>query len=400
MKIATKHPARLKFRIQKLMIRIYLRYFSFAFYLVARFILLFSHPRKPRPRSLLVLKPDAIGDYVLMRNFLYYLRKSERFKGYHVTWCGNSVQKSIFDHFDQSQFDDFIWIDKNRIYRDVVYYASLAIALHHRHEVVIHPVYSREFIFDFYAKIAATKERITFRGDAVNINPAFRKISDSWYTELIDTDIDQIFEFYRYKTFFHKLLHSEIDLSRPYFNRNDLMEIDKPPLPDAYVVVFAGAQMKYRQWSPRNFAIICDFIRSSLSFDVVLIGSKGDIRVAREIINHSHHSLIDLTGKTSMVQVIAIMANAKFVLTNDTAAAHLAPALDTPCIALSQLNHYGRFLPYPAGIATKHLCIIPDEFIAFLPEDLEETFRTGSLVDINLITTDQVIDTLKTLQIR
>ena len=376
------------------MIRIYLRYFSFAFYLVARFILLFSHPRKPRTRSLLVLKPDAIGDYVLMRNFLYYLRKSERFKGYHVTWCGNSVQKSIFDHFDQSQFDDFIWIDKNRIYRDVVYYASLAVALHHRHEVVIHPVYSREFIFDFYAKIAATKERITFRGDAVNLNPAFRKISDSWYTELIDTDIDQIFEFYQYKTFFHKLLHSEIDLSRPYFNRNDLMEIDKPPLPDAYVVVFAGAQMKYRQWSPRNFAIICDFIRSSLSFDVVLIGSKGDIYVAREIINHSHHSLIDLTGKTSMVQVIAIMAGAKFVLTNDTAAAHLAPALDIPCVALSQLNHYGRFLPYPAGIATKHHCVIPSEFAGFLPEDLEETFRTGSLVDINLITTDQVIDEL------
>ncbi|MDD4553864.1 MAG: glycosyltransferase family 9 protein [Bacteroidales bacterium] len=400
MKIATKHPARLKFRIQKLMIRIYLRYFSFAFYLVARFILLFSHLRTPRPGSLLILKPDAIGDYVLMRNFLYFLRNSERFKGYHVTWCGSSVQKSIIDHFDQSLSDDFLWIDKNRIYRDVVYYASLAVALHHRHEVVIHPVYSREFIFDFYAKIAATKERITFRGDAVNINPAFRKISDSWYTELIDTDIDQIFEFYQYKTFFHKLLHSEIDLSRPYFNRNDLMEIDKPPLPDAYVVVFAGAQMKYRQWSPRNFAIICDFIRSSLSFDVVLIGSKGDIRVAREIINHSHHSLIDLTGKTSMAQVIAIMANAKFVLTNDTAAAHLAPALDTPCIALSQLNHYGRFLPYPAGIATKHLCIIPDEFITFLPEDLEETFRTGSLVDINLITTDQVIDALKTLQIR
>ncbi|HNW74112.1 MAG TPA: hypothetical protein PKN44_10840, partial [Bacteroidales bacterium] len=155
MKIATKHPARLKFRIQKLMIRIYLRYFSFAFYLVARFILLFSPSRKPRPRSLLVLKPDAIGDYVLMRNFLRYLRNSERFKGYHVTWCGSSVQKSIIDHFDQSLFDDFVWIDKSRIYRDVMYYASMAVKLYQRHEVVIHPVYSREFIFDFYAKITA-----------------------------------------------------------------------------------------------------------------------------------------------------------------------------------------------------------------------------------------------------
>lgn len=400
MKIATKQPARLKFRIQKLMIRIYLRYFSFAFYLVARFILLFSHPRTPRPRSLLVLKPDAIGDYVLMRNFLYFLRNSERFKGYHVTWCGSSVQKSIIEHFDQSLFDDFIWIDKNRIYRDVVYYASLADALHHRHEVVIHPVYSREFIFDFYAKIAATKERISLSGDEVNINPAFRKLSDGWYTELIETGKHLNFEFYRYKAFFQKLLHSEIDLPRPYFNRNDLAGIDTPTLPAAYVVVFPGAQMKYRQWSPRNFAIICDFIRSSLPFDVVLIGSKDDIRMAREIINHSHHSLIDLTGKTSMVQVIAVIAEARLVLTNDTVAAHLAPALDTPCIALSQVNHYGRFLPYPAEITTKHLCIIPDEFKTFLPEDLEETFRKGSLVDINLITTDQVIDTLNTLQIR
>lgn len=400
MKIATKQPARLKFRIQKLMIRIYLRYFSFAFYLVARFILLFSHPRTPRPRSLLVLKPDAIGDYILMRNFLYFLRNNERFKGYHVTWCGSSVQKSIIDHFDQSLSDDFLWIDKSRIYRDVIYYASMAVRLHHRHEVVIHPVYSREFIFDFYAKITATKERISFSGDEVNINPAFRKISDSWYTELIDTGKHLNFEFYRYKVFFKKLLHSEIDLTRPYFNRNDVVEIDIPPLPEAYVVVFAGAQMKYRQWSPRNFAVICDFIRSSLSFDVVLIGSKDDIRVACEIINHSHHSLINLTGKTSMAQVIAVMAGTKFVLTNDTVAAHLAPALDIPCVALSQLNHYGRFLPYPAGITTKLHCVIPGEFACFLPEDLEETFRKGSLVDINLITTDQVIQALKTLQIR
>lgn len=382
------------------MIRIYLRYFSFAFYLVARFVLLFSRSRTPRRRSLLVLKPDAIGDYVLMRNFLVYLRNSERFKGYYVTWCGNSVQKSIIGHFDKTLFDDFCWIDKNRIYRDVVYYTSMAIALYHRYEVVIHPVYSREFMFDFYAKIAATKERITFRGDAVNINPAFRKISDGWYTGLIDTETHLNFEFCRYKAFFQKLLNSEIDLPRPYFSRNDLAGIVTPTLPAAYVVVFPGAQMKYRQWSPRNFAIICDFIRNNLSFDVVLIGSKGDSRVAREIISHSHHSLIDLTGKTSMAQVIAVMAGARLVLTNDTAAAHLAPALDIPCIALSQLNHYGRFLPYPAEISTKHLCIIPDEFAAFLPEDLEDAFRTGSLVDINLITTDQVIQALKTLQIR
>lgn len=386
-----------RFRIQKLLIRLYLRYFSFAIYLTARFILLFSHPAVPRPKSLLVLKPDAIGDYVLMRNFLPWLKNSERFKGYHMVWCGNTLQKSIIDHFDNSLFDEFIWIDKTRIYWDVVYYVAIAKKLFHCYEAVIQPVYSREFIFDYYAEIAATNERITFGGDNVNIYPFFRRLSNKWYTELIDPEDHVQFEFFRYKSFFQKVIQNEINLERPYFDSPDLKTIEIPLLPATFAVVFPGAQMRYRQWAPEKFAAVCDYLTDRFSIPAVLLGSEQDKPVAFKITAQSKGSCIDLTGKTSLTQVIAIIARSKFVITNDTVTAHIAPAVNVSCIALSQLNHYGRFLPYPDPINRHQVCVIPARYAGRPKEELVSEFQEGSLVDINLIETHQVISALENL---
>ena len=53
----------------------------------------------------------------------------------------------------------------------------------------------------------------------------------------------------------------------------------------------------------------------------------------------------DLTGRTELMEFIEIISNAKLVIANDSAAIHLAAALDVPSICIGA-EVFGRFQPY------------------------------------------------------
>ncbi len=54
------------------------------------------HHKIPPSNSLLIVRLDAIGDYILFRNFLKVIRNSEKFNNYTITLCGNTLWKDIF----------------------------------------------------------------------------------------------------------------------------------------------------------------------------------------------------------------------------------------------------------------------------------------------------------------
>jgi ADP-heptose:LPS heptosyltransferase len=372
------------------MIRLYLRYFSFLIYLIARLWIHFQPVPARREKTLLIIKPDAVGDYILMRNFLPYIRKSSRFRYYRITWCGNALHKTFFEQFDRGWVDEFIWIEKTRIYWDIFYYLRIAKSLYQQYDVTLHPVFSREFLFDYFVKIAGVSERIGIYGDTININPAYHRIANKWYTQLFQIKAPVVFEFEKNKHFFSWLLNQEIQVVRPFFEPDLVQQIELPPLPGSFVVLFPGAQMSFRRWSPEKFAAITDFIQSEFKMDVIIAGGKLDERISGEIIRYAKTEPKSMVGKTTFSQLIGIIAQAKLVITNDTAAAHVAPALDVPVIALSQLNHYSRFLPYPPESQANMICLVPPGFSQIPEEKLVEKFKAGSVVSINLITPDHV----------
>ncbi len=56
--------------------------------------------------------------------------------------------------------------------------------------------------------------------------------------------------------------------------------------------------------------------------------------------------MLNWAGRTSLPELAGVLARAKLVITNDTAAAHIGPAAGTPTICLVGGGHHGRFLPY------------------------------------------------------
>ena len=69
-------------------------------------------------------------------------------------------------------------------------------------------------------------------------------------------------------------------------------------------------------------------------YKIVILGSSDDGESAREIVRMAPERITDLTGKTSLQEVAAIMSSARGVVSNDSGLMHLAGYIGIPVIGL------------------------------------------------------------------
>jgi ADP-heptose:LPS heptosyltransferase len=56
-------------------------------------------------------------------------------------------------------------------------------------------------------------------------------------------------------------------------------------------------------------------------------------------------------GKTDLPQLAKVLRTSKLTLCNETSFTHLGAALGTPVVYVLGGGHFGRFAPYPTGLA-------------------------------------------------
>ncbi len=352
------------------------------------------------PQSLMIVKLDGIGDYVLFRNFIDILRNDERYKGYKFTLCASLAVKSLACETEKNTIDEFIWIDNKKFYSNYLYrFRVLRDILRKGFEIVIHPTYSREYIADKIVRASRAPARIGNAGDSINI-PAGRKAEfDGYYTGLVNTESDGCvmkFEFHRYKIFFETLLNKKIDIARPFINLagNGCVSRFVPDADKPYAVVFPGAMLSDKQWSCQSFAEVCDFLAEKYSLTVLIAGAKSDEEFASKIIEKSKNGkAINIAGKTKLFELAALLAKASILVSNDTCAVHIGAAVDIPrIVCVFKGNHFGRFVPYPPEVFKNLHCVFPEELEKNINnyEYLERKYLFGSELYINSITADKV----------
>jgi len=260
-----------------------------------------------------------------------------------------------------------------------------------RYDITIHAVRSRELLFDFLARYSSCGERIAPEGDTVNILPLYKKHTDRWYTRLVPCGNASTFEFEANRRFFGALLGTEVNVTFPYLDLLAGTGPEPADLPEKMALVFPGAQLPFRRWAPENFAIVCRHLHEVYGLEIVLMGAPDDRQMAEKIRRGLSFPVTDLTGRTKLADVPGLIARAQIVLTNDSMAVHIAAALKVPVVVISQMNHYGRFVPYPAGGDVKMACVIPAEFTGKDPAEMAQRFRCGSDINISRVSVDQVI---------
>ncbi len=351
-----------------------------------------------KQNSLLLIRLDAIGDYVMFRNFIEILKKSNQYKDYKFTLIGNSNWKSLALELDGQYIDQWIWIDRDNFSKDFLYrYEKLKEITSSGYEVVLNPVYSREFfIVDNIVKLVTSKEKIGSISDLSNMKKLQKKISDKYYTDLIEAKNNLMFEFNRNKEFFENLLHRQLSILKPKIDLS-FRELDFK-LPKQYAILFIGARDRFRKWDIEKFAQIGEYLNNNYDYEIVLCGSLSDKEDALRFSQCFKYDYINLVGKTSLVELLYVIDKGSFMISNETSAPHFAVALEMSNIfVISNGNHYGRFTPYPKDISENYHVIYHPE----LEKDLDDykkisnSYNYKSYLDIQDITIECVIQKLK-----
>lgn len=314
-------------------------------------------------KELIIIRVDVIGDYVLFRNFLEDLRNSPKYQGYKITLLGDKSYRDLAEALDSVYVDKFIWLDKKKFIKNYRYRFTIIRRLSRQgYEVLINPIYSREYLLsETLVKIIPADDKIGCEGDQVNISLGNKAKADKNYTKLLANTKEVLFEFYRNREFFEQLL--EKSLTTKYFIHYDQRPLNLFHNQHKYAVLFLGASHPSRQWSPKHFAEVGQYLKKQFNYDIVICGSTLEIAQANSFKKHFMDDCIDLVGKTSLVELLTILSTCQMLVTNETSSAHLAVALgNIPVFVIYNGRHFGRFVPYPKALTT-HYYLIAHPFI-------------------------------------
>jgi len=322
-------------------------------------------PRRIRSGTLLLIRLDAIGDYVLFHDFLSAIRSAGPFREHRITLCGNRDWKDLALTFDGSFVDDFFWIDRRSFRKNIFY--KLAVLCKIRmlgFEVVVETRHSREFYYGEKIVRAAQGLRvIASESNTDNMTPEQKAQTDRLYTELIPFTKGIIFEFVRNREFVEKLLGQKLHVEKPSLDVSGIIFGEVPVGP--FAVVFPGGSGPDKRWPPQNFSYLIDGILARSNVQVVLAGAGGDAPVCREVMSKCRKDgrILDLSGSTSLAQFAALLSRASFLVSNETGAVHIAVAVNTPVFCIANGNNFGRFTEYPDSVFPRVSYIYPMEIM-------------------------------------
>ncbi len=86
----------------------------------------------------------------------------------------------------------------------------------------------------------------------------------------------------------------------------------------------------WRVWPSERFAELADALCDTYGAKIILLGGEEDISICRHIEKRMHSQPLDLSGKTTLRELIAVLAELDLVISNVTGPMHLASALSKP----------------------------------------------------------------------
>lgn len=300
-------------------------------------------------RHVLIVRPDAIGDFVLWSHAGRELCAHYKNQGYSVVLLGNVMWAQWAN--DLGLCDEVWALDANSFVRNLWYRWSWLWRLRRAgFAKVIHPVHSRQFLIgDALVRATNAGECIAPEGDLSNIRCWLKRWSDRWYSRLIPESSPHKMELQRHAEFMRSVGFSNFLAQAPVVTQSKA-EALAAVVSRPYVVLVPGAGLERKCWSVENFGEIGRRLIHS-GFDVVLVGGHADCARADEVRKCMAGNVMDFVGKTTLAELAELLRNAVVVVANDTSAAHIGAAVGSPVVCILGGGNYGRFFPY---IVEKH----------------------------------------------
>lgn len=121
------------------------------------------------------------------------------------------------------------------------------------------------------------------------------------------------------------------------------------------LLVVPASSKSYKNWTVAGYAAVADYATAQ-GLQVILCGSPSPEEqvLAAEVQGACQGPVINLAGKTSLKQLLALIQQARLLLAPDSGPVHMATLVGTPVIALYAHHNPQRVGPYgqPEGVVS------------------------------------------------
>ena len=122
---------------------------------------------------------------------------------------------------------------------------------------------------------------------------------------------------------------------RDRFQSEKILLDQQLSLDDKIVGINPGATYgPAKQWPFDRYARLADKIQTFTKAHIIIFGGPNDRNLGKKISQKMQYRPIDLSGKTSLGEAMALIERCDLFITNDSGLMHVAAALDVPLIAV------------------------------------------------------------------
>ena len=89
-----------------------------------------------------------------------------------------------------------------------------------------------------------------------------------------------------------------------------------------------------KRWPAERFAAIGDWAAQRWGAKAIVMGSEGDQNICTEVNKLMKHGLLNLCGRTTLGEVMALIERCHYFVTNDSGLMHIGAALHVPMVAI------------------------------------------------------------------
>lgn len=354
--------------------------------------------KKPVAHSphVLLIRTDAIGDYLLFRNGIEALKAHPAYAQSKITLLGNAIWHSLAERLDGRflhqqvviQRKNFIAPLSERYRCEVLWEINKT-----QFREVIYPAMSREeWAGDWIVKHVPAFVKTGVAGDNHCMFDEQKLLRGaSIYNRLIVPKPGIAFEFDRNREILGKILQGKPLDYKQHIDPSGL----KRPVRKPFMVLFPGGTSDYRRWPKERFAAVARHFARKLGWRIVIAGGPEISEEATWIKEElTDLSVLNLAGKTSLEQLMMLFSNSALIVSNETSSIHFAAGLGVKAVCICNGVLFGRFHPYDPSVYPI-LTIYPPEFKGLSYEELVARHGMDKGVDIKLIEVPKVIDEIE-----
>ena len=288
-------------------------------------------------KNVCVFKIDGMGDMIVWLPYMHAIQN----------WCRSRNYRSVFvvaPHVRElvlrSNCADVVLVQPYRDSRFEILWFQIRFLLCYDISVVINACHLRNDTAD-----CAFPEKITAFHHPENPPPPGNwRWKNSFNTA--GTDI-----FRRYAALLETL---KIPLPQLEYDFTGLADpVPGNDLPGSYILFCTEAGDPRRRWENEKFALLADLLIEKFNTNIVLAGK--DPASSSMLIRRSKYPerIIDLCGKTSLSQLITLVLNSNFAVSNETGTAHIAALSGKKTFIICGYGDAGSFVPYPHSMEGK-----------------------------------------------